>query len=130
MIWTAEDEARRELKERGSLWLTEDRLNKIVRDVKQEAIEAYERNHKLEWKLTKNELPDPSRRVWFYPPLLAYRTGRWNPAGSRSDREDHWSPEYGADNIGSKDDVIAWAYVHPDDLPQPNVKIELLEEEE
>lgn len=35
-----------------------------------------------------------------------------------------------ADNLGSKDDVIAWAYVHPDDLPQPNIKIELEQEEE
>lgn len=130
MIWTAEDEARRELKERGSLWLTEDRLNKIVNDAKKEAIEAYEEKHKLEWKLTKNELPDPDRLVWFYPPLLAHRTGRWNPAGSRSDRKDCWSPDYGAENLGPKREVIAWAYVHMNDLPQPKLKIELKEEEE
>ena len=130
MNWNSVDEARKELRERGSVWMLEDRLEKIIKDAKADAIEAYESKHKLEWKLTKNELPDPSRLVWFYPPLLAHRTGRWNPAGSRSDREDHWSPDYGADNLGPKEEVIAWAYVHVNDLPHPNIKIELEEEDE
>lgn len=93
-----------------------------------------EKYFKAKWHLVKNEMPRDGRPVWLYPPLIGYRTGRWNSYNSaihgepKSEREeDHWSPEFGNDFLGRKNDLIAWAYMDDEYLPSPKLKIKLEE---
>ena len=52
---------------------------------------------------------------------LARRTGRWN------DDKGWWSPDYGADSLGPRDSLIAWAYADEDELPRPDIKMEVIQ---
>lgn len=128
----------READKYGRAELNRDELESLVNEVRNRTKEEIENHFKLKWHLVKDEMPRDGKPVWFYPPLVAYRSGRWNSYNSamnklagnpKSEREeDHWSPEFGNDFLGRKNDLIAWAYMDDDFVPTPNLKIKLEEE--
>ncbi len=110
-------------------------LESLISEIRNRTREEIENHFKAKWHLVKDEMPKDGQPVWFYPPLVGYRSGRWNSYNSamaklagtpKSEREeDHWSPEFGNDFLGRKKDLIAWAYMDDDFLPSPKLKIEL-----
>ena len=128
----------REAEKYGIVQLNRNELESLVNEVRNRTKEEIEDHFKLKWHLVKDEMPRDGKPVWFYPPLVAFRSGRWNSYNSamnklagnpKSEREeDHWSPEFGNDFLGRKNDLIAWAYMDDDFVPTPNLKIKLEEE--
>lgn len=126
---------KRETEKYGIVQLNRSELESLIYEVRNRTKEEIEKNFKVKWHLVKDEMPRDGKPVWFYPPLIGYRSGRWNSYNSaigklagtpKSEREeDHWSPEFGNDFLGRKKDLIAWAYMDDDFLPSPNLKIEL-----
>lgn len=125
----------READKYGRAELNRDELDSLIYEVRHRTKDEIEDHFKLKWHLVKDEMPRDGKPVWFYPPLVAYRSGRWNSYNSaihgnpKSEREeDHWSPEFGNDFLGRKNDLIAWAYMDDVYVPSPKLKIELEEE--
>lgn len=127
----------READKYGRAELNRDELESLVNEVRNRTKEEIESHFKLKWHLVKDEMPRDGKPVWFYPPLVAFRSGRWNSYNSamnklagnpKSEREeDHWSPEFGNDFLGRKNDLIAWAYMDDEYVPSPKLKIKLEE---